>query len=116
MSACTPTCSPRWTGRSCSCTTSRSSTWPRAGVSGFEALLRWQHPGLVGDVADALHASGLAPSRLTLEITESLLVQDTSGTTVKLQAVKDLGVRLALDDFGTGYSSLSYLRRFPIDS
>ena len=86
---------------------------PRMSVN--VSVRQFQHPGLVGDVADALDSSGLDPTRLTLEITESLLVQDTTGTMVKLKAIKDLGVRLALDDFGTGYSSLSYLRRFPID-
>ncbi|WP_176832457.1 bifunctional diguanylate cyclase/phosphodiesterase [Geodermatophilus sp. DSM 45219] len=86
---------------------------PRVSVN--VSVRQFQHAGLVADVADALRSSGLSPARLTLEITESLLVRDTVGTTVKLQAIKDLGVRLALDDFGTGYSSLSYLRRFPID-
>jgi diguanylate cyclase (GGDEF)-like protein len=80
------------------------------------SVRQFQHPDLVGDVADALHRSGLTPSLLTLEITESLFAQDTEETSRKLGLLKDLGVRLALDDFGTGYSSLSYLRRFPIDS
>ncbi|WP_167761166.1 EAL domain-containing protein, partial [Geodermatophilus sp. DF01_2] len=86
---------------------------PRMSVN--VSVRQFQHPDLVEDVADALRYSGLTPSRLTLEITESLFVQDTTGTAGKLRAIKDLGVRLALDDFGTGYSSLSYLRRFPID-
>ncbi|WP_129337383.1 putative bifunctional diguanylate cyclase/phosphodiesterase [Cellulomonas endophytica] len=73
------------------------------------------HPSLVADVADALRDAGIAPGRLTLEITESLLVQDTPEIADTLARLKALGVRLALDDFGTGYSSLSYLRRFPID-
>lgn len=76
---------------------------------------QFQHPSLVRNVADALQSSGLAPHALMLEITETLLMQDTVGTTLKLQELKDLGVQIALDDFGTGYSSLSYLRRFPID-
>jgi EAL domain-containing protein (putative c-di-GMP-specific phosphodiesterase class I) len=80
------------------------------------SVRQFQHPDLVGDVADALRVSGLAPSLLTLEITESLFVHDTEETTRKIGQLKDLGVRLALDDFGTGYSSLSYLRRFPIDT
>src|SRR4051794_37830097 len=80
------------------------------------SVRQFQHPDLVGDVADALHRSGLDPSLLTVEITESLFAQDIEETTRKLGLLKDLGVRLALDDFGTGYSSLSYLRRFPIDS
>src|SRR3954453_6660309 len=80
------------------------------------SVRQFQHPDLVGDVAEALQRSGLKPSLLTLEITESLFAQDTAETTRKIELLKDLGVRLALDDFGTGYSSLSYLRRFPIDT
>ncbi|WNV75386.1 EAL domain-containing protein [Geodermatophilus sp. DSM 44513] len=98
----------------------QAATWqagdgagPRVSVN--VSVRQFQHPGLVADVADALATSDLPPDRLTLEITESLLVQDADRATARLQAVKDLGVRLALDDFGTGYSSLSYLRRFPID-
>jgi diguanylate cyclase (GGDEF)-like protein/PAS domain S-box-containing protein len=72
-------------------------------------------PGLVGLVADALTESGLDPTRLVLEITESSLMQDSEVTIERLSALKALGIRLAVDDFGTGYSSLSYLRRFPID-
>ena len=72
-------------------------------------------PGFVDDVRGILAATGLEPARLTLELTESVLMQDVGATTVTLTALKSLGVRLAIDDFGTGYSSLSYLRRFPID-
>ena len=66
-------------------------------------------------MARALAESGLAPRNLTLEMTESVLVQDVEATVDTLRALKALGVRLAIDDFGTGYSSLSYLRQFPID-
>ena len=72
-------------------------------------------PGFVEEVRGILAATGLQPARLTLELTESVLMQDVGATTVTLTALKALGVRLAIDDFGTGYSSLSYLRRFPID-
>ena len=51
-----------------------------------------------------------------LEITETVMMQDTAATSAKLAALKHLGIKLAIDDFGTGYSSLSYLRRFPVDS
>ncbi|HEX7590576.1 MAG TPA: EAL domain-containing protein [Candidatus Limnocylindrales bacterium] len=74
-----------------------------------------RHPNLVRDVADALDDSGLPPSRLILEITESVLMIDTTATLNRLFQLKSLGVRLAIDDFGTGYSSFAYLRRFPID-
>jgi len=140
-------------------------------VTGFEALLRWQHPrrglvaptdfiecaeqwglintigewvlfeacrtaaawpshltvavnlspnqfasgDLVGQVRDALKASGLEPWRLELEITEGLLLHDSVKTLEQLAALKALGVKIAMDDFGTGYSSLAYLWRFPFD-
>jgi diguanylate cyclase (GGDEF)-like protein/PAS domain S-box-containing protein len=71
---------------------------------------------LVTQVRDVLAASGLAPSALTLELTEGSLMQDVEETVRKLRAMKDLGVRLAIDDFGTGSSSLGYLQRFPIDT
>jgi diguanylate cyclase (GGDEF)-like protein len=74
-----------------------------------------QRPELVGRVADALEATGLSPSRLVLEITESGLMRDPRVVLGRLQGLRELGVRLAIDDFGTGYSSLSYLRWMPID-
>jgi diguanylate cyclase (GGDEF)-like protein len=140
-------------------------------VSGFEALLRWNHPergvigpddfipvaeeiGLVAPLGDwvlkqacrdaahwpakltvavnlsaaqfrnpmlplsvvaALGQSGLAPARLELEITESVLLQDDQAVLDALHQFRGLGVRICMDDFGTGYSSLSYLRSFPFD-
>jgi diguanylate cyclase (GGDEF)-like protein len=72
-------------------------------------------PGLVEEVAAVLAESGLAPGALWLELTEGLLLEDSSGVIETLRALRDLGVRIVLDDFGTGYSSLGYLRRYPID-
>ena len=70
----------------------------------------------VGDaLRHALASSGVEPSAVVLEITESVLMQQTDSVLERLQQLKALGVRLAIDDFGTGYSSLSYLQRFPID-
>ncbi len=68
-----------------------------------------------GDVYEVLAATGLSPGSLVVEITESVLMNDTEATMAKLRDLKRLGVRLALDDFGTGYASLGYLRRFPMD-
>ena len=73
-------------------------------------------PRLLEDVADALLDSGLEPSNLTLEITESMLIDDTDRGSRVLDQLKALRVCIAIDDFGTGYSSLSYLRRFPVDT
>lgn len=140
-------------------------------ISGFEALLRWQHPkrglvppdqfiplaeeiGLIAPlgewvlnraceqaanwpdelkvavnvsasqfrdprfadvIANAIDASALAPHRLELEITESVLLGNSTETIAMLHELKARGLRIALDDFGTGYSSLSYLRSFPFD-
>ena len=69
---------------------------------------------LVDDVARILAESGAAPSSLCIEITETLLMQDTPATIDTLNRLRKLGVSLAIDDFGTGYSSLSYLRRLPV--
>lgn len=70
---------------------------------------------LVLDVMAAIGQSGLAPGRLELEITETVMLQDTGATLTTLHALRELGVRISMDDFGTGYSSLSFLRRFPFD-
>ena len=70
---------------------------------------------IVREVAEVLDATGLDPGRLTLEITETVLMDVSTSNLERLTALKKGGVRLAVDDFGTGYSSLQYLRRFPID-
>jgi diguanylate cyclase (GGDEF)-like protein len=70
---------------------------------------------LVSTVLSALAESGLAPTRLELEITESVLIGDHRSALEVLQSIRAVGVRVSMDDFGTGYSSLSYLRSFPFD-
>jgi EAL domain-containing protein (putative c-di-GMP-specific phosphodiesterase class I) len=71
--------------------------------------------GLVEYVAQVLAETGLSPTCLKLEITESVLMHDAGYTAKELARLKALGVKIAIDDFGTGYSSLSYLRQLPID-
>jgi diguanylate cyclase (GGDEF)-like protein/PAS domain S-box-containing protein len=72
-------------------------------------------PEIVEEVREALSASGLDPSKLVLEITESVMIHDMDLAIGRLKELKTLGVQLAIDDFGTGYSSLNYVRRFPVD-
>ena len=76
---------------------------------------QFKNRNLVSSVISALSASGLASHRLELEITESVLLQDTQSTLAALHKFHEAGVRISMDDFGTGYSSLSYLRKFPFD-
>jgi diguanylate cyclase (GGDEF)-like protein/PAS domain S-box-containing protein len=72
-------------------------------------------PEIVDEVRDILAETGLDPSALILEITESMVMQDMELAIERLNQLKELGVLLAIDDFGTGYSSLNYVRRFPVD-
>jgi len=93
-----------------------AARWPRwLRVAVNVSAAQFRAPGLHEAVAGALRNSGLAPSRLELEITESAMMANWDETTALLQGLKALGVRISLDDFGTGYSSLSYLRKFPFD-
>jgi EAL domain-containing protein (putative c-di-GMP-specific phosphodiesterase class I) len=76
---------------------------------------QFKNRNVVASVAEALRDAKLPADRLELEITETVMLQDTDATLATLRQLRDLGVRTAMDDFGTGYSSLSYLRRFPFD-
>jgi diguanylate cyclase (GGDEF)-like protein/PAS domain S-box-containing protein len=93
-----------------------AATWPddlKIAVNLSPAQFR--SSGLVQTVVSALAASGLAPERLELEVTETVLLEDGEATLDTLYQLRGLGVRVAMDDFGTGYSSLSYLQKFPFD-
>ncbi|MDX6197577.1 MAG: hypothetical protein QOJ79_728 [Actinomycetota bacterium] len=77
---------------------------------------QFQQPDLCERVAEVLRSTGLDPKLLALEITETVVMEDTAVTLQTLRNLKKLKVRLSIDDFGTGYSSLSYLKRFPVDA
>ncbi|MBW3554072.1 MAG: EAL domain-containing protein [Gemmatimonadetes bacterium] len=73
-------------------------------------------PTVVDQVAAILRDERVRPDRMMLEVTETALMQDPEQAAARLDALRDLGIRLCLDDFGTGYSSLAHLRRFPLDT
>jgi len=93
----------------------QAALWPKhLRMAVNVSAVQFQQPHtLQTSVLTALADSGLAPDRLELEVTESVLVQDAEAVIACLHCLRELGVRIALDDFGTGYSSLAYLRRFP---
>ena len=91
-----------------------AASWPdHVKVAINLSAVQFTNLRLVEDVAATLAASGLAPHRLELEITETAMLHDTDAVVATLHQLRGMGIRIALDDFGTGFSSLSYLRRFP---
>jgi diguanylate cyclase (GGDEF)-like protein/PAS domain S-box-containing protein len=91
-------------------------TWPsELTVAVNLSAVQFRSPALALSVAGVLGTTGLSASRLELEITESVLLQDNRAVLDILHQIRELGVRISMDDFGTGYSSLSYLRSFPFD-
>jgi diguanylate cyclase (GGDEF)-like protein/PAS domain S-box-containing protein len=76
----------------------------------------FSHAGFIGHVKDALEESAVDPGCITIELTETLAMNDVAATGQTMAQLRTLGVKLSIDDFGTGYSSLSYLRRFPVDT
>ena len=93
-----------------------AAAWPgEASVAVNVSAVQFANPDLPKIVLAALEASGLHPSRLELELTESVFIGDPEATNDMFKALKKLGIRLALDDFGTGYSSLGYLKNAPFD-
>lgn len=98
----------------------QNKAWQERGLSPVRVSVnisskQFRNESLINTVRQALSESGLDPRYLELELTESLLVDNTENAISIMDALKDLGVALSIDDFGTGYSSLSYLKRFPID-
>jgi diguanylate cyclase (GGDEF)-like protein len=94
-----------------------AARWPAPlSVAVNLSAAQFRHEGaIITEVSRALARSGLPPQRLELEITESLLINNTEQVLASLKALHAMGVRIAMDDFGTGYSSLAYLWRFPFD-
>jgi diguanylate cyclase (GGDEF)-like protein len=93
-----------------------AATWPEdVRVAVNVSPIQFKSNTLHEAAQSALASSGLAPHRLELEITESVLLDNSESTLEVLRQLSDLGIRIVMDDFGTGYSSLSYLRKFPFD-
>jgi diguanylate cyclase (GGDEF)-like protein len=94
----------------------KAKTWPDDIRVSFNLSMRdlGSREAIV-NIAAIIEDSGIAPSRIDLEVTETALIQDFDQANMSLRTLKALGVGISLDDFGTGYSSLSYVRRFPID-
>ncbi len=93
--------------------------WQQQGISAVNiavnlSALQFHQPNLLESVEKIINESGIEHGKLTLEITESTLMEETDSLTAKLHALRSLGVNIAIDDFGTGYSSLAHLKRFPI--
>jgi EAL domain-containing protein (putative c-di-GMP-specific phosphodiesterase class I) len=84
-------------------------------VSVNVAAAQLDSDAIVDHVRGAIAISGLEAASLIIEVTETALMRNPDATARRLQAIKDLGVRIAIDDFGTGYSSLAYLQQFPVD-
>jgi EAL domain-containing protein (putative c-di-GMP-specific phosphodiesterase class I) len=103
----------RWVLQEACATAAR---WPEhLRVSVNLSAAQFVHGDIVEDVRTALSRAGLRPERLIVEITESLLLTESTSTLDTLHRLKALGADIAMDDFGTGYSSLSYLRKYPFD-
>ena len=98
----------------------QATAWRNAGLNLSVAVnlsaRQFHDDDLLPTVEAALHESGLAPSQLELEVTESMLMEDNARSQATLAKIKQMGVHISMDDFGTGYSSLAYLKRFPLDT
>jgi diguanylate cyclase (GGDEF)-like protein len=99
----------------------RTKAWqdqgfPKLGVAVNLSARQFADPMLLPNLTRIIRASGLDPSSLELEITESLVMSHGASAVAVLEKLKSIGVQIAIDDFGTGYSSLAYLKRFPIDT
>jgi diguanylate cyclase (GGDEF)-like protein len=99
----------------------RTKAWQLQGMADLSVAVnlsarQFADPMFLSRLTQIVHASGLDPSSLELEITESVVMSHGESAVAALEKLKSLGVQIAIDDFGTGYSSLAYLKRFPIDT
>ncbi len=98
----------------------QAAAWARAGLSLNMAVnlsaRQFHDDGLTRTIQSALNESGLPANQLELEVTESLLMDDSARSQTTLASIKQMGIHISMDDFGTGYSSLAYLKRFPLDT
>jgi diguanylate cyclase (GGDEF)-like protein/PAS domain S-box-containing protein len=85
------------------------------GIAVNVSVRQFRDPEFIDEVVGAVRRAGIAPGKLKLELTESLLADNLEATIARMRNLKEVGVRLSVDDFGIGYSSLSYLKRLPID-
>jgi EAL domain-containing protein (putative c-di-GMP-specific phosphodiesterase class I) len=97
------------------------AAWDRMGLPPMRLAVnlsarQFRHLYLASLVEDSLRENGLDPQRLEIELTESLLMEDTETNRAMMENFRRMGVRLAIDDFGTGHSSLSYIKRFNVDT
>lgn len=92
-----------------------ATRWPELSIAVNLSPVQVHDAALIDLVADVLRETGVAPSRVTLEVTEGVLIENPDEAKARLDALRALGVQLALDDFGTGYSSLAYLQQFHFD-
>lgn len=100
---------------------SQNKAWQNAGypqipVSVNFSIKQFEQSNLIGNIFQILRETGLHPQYLCLEITETIAQHDIERMIIKIQDLKNLGIKIAVDDFGTGYSSLSYLKKFAIDT
>ena len=94
----------------------RDAGLPPLSVAVNLSAAQFKQPRLVERISRLLSETGLDPTALELELTESVLVEDTAASAMILNTLKELGVSVSIDDFGTGYSSLAYLKRFPLNA
>jgi diguanylate cyclase (GGDEF)-like protein len=99
----------------------QAKEWDAAGAAPVKLFanisgVQLGRPDFATKIARTLQRSGLAPTRLELEITESWIIADLEGAAVKLQKLRDLGIGIAIDDFGTGYATFNYLQELPLDT